>query len=198
MKKLVVATNNLNKLYEYRSLLKNSDFEAVSLKDIGYQGDIVETGTTFSENAVQKALAIAKFTKLPIIADDSGLAIQALDGFPGIYSRRFMEDSPYEVKNKEIIRRLLPYSDKSAKFIAAIALVNYERFPQVFVGEVKGVIINEPKGTNGFGYDPIFFVPKLEKTLAEASDEEKNSLSHRAKALEALLNYLSATPPSVS
>lgn len=192
-KKIVVATNNLNKLYEYRLLFKNTGYELVSLKDIGYLGDIEESGETFSENALQKAEAVAKHTSLPVIADDSGLAITALDGFPGIYSRRFMEKSSYELKNQEIIRRLEEFSDKTAKFVAAIALVNYEKFPQVFVGEVKGVITSEPKGQNGFGYDPIFFVPKLNKTLAEASDEEKNTISHRAKALEGLLNYLNST-----
>lgn len=194
MKKIVVATNNLNKLYEYRVLLKDTGYEVMSLKDIGFMGDIEETGSTFSENAVEKALAVAKFTKYPVIADDSGLCVNALDGFPGIYSRRFMEDQPYTVKNQEIINRLKEYSDKTAKFVASIALVNYERFPQVFVGEVKGIIIDESRGDNGFGYDPIFYVPSLDKTLAEASDEEKNSVSHRANALQGLLNYLSTTP----
>lgn len=194
MKKIVVATNNLNKLYEYRVLLKDTGYEVMSLKDIGFMGDIEETGSTFSENAVEKALAVAKFTKYPVIADDSGLCVNALDGFPGIYSRRFMEDQPYTVKNQEIINRLKEYSDKTAKFVASIALVNYERFPQVFVGEVKGIIIDESRGDNGFGYDPIFYVPSLDKTLAEATEEEKNSVSHRANALQGLLNYLSTTP----
>lgn len=194
MKKIVVATNNLNKLYEYRLLLKDTGYEVMSLKDIGFMGDIEETGSTFSENAVEKALAVAKFTKYPVIADDSGLCVNALDGFPGIYSRRFMEDQPYTVKNQEIINRLKEYSDKTAKFVASIALVNYERFPQVFVGEVKGIIIDESRGDNGFGYDPIFYVPSLDKTLAEATEEEKNSVSHRANALQGLLNYLSTTP----
>lgn len=194
MKKIVVATNNLNKLYEYRLLLKDTGYEVMSLKDIGFMGDIEETGSTFSENAVEKALAVAKFTKYPVIADDSGLCVNALDGFPGIYSRRFMEDQPYTIKNQEIINRLKEYSDKTAKFVASIALVNYERFPQVFVGEVKGIIIDESRGENGFGYDPIFYVPSLDKTLAEATEEEKNSVSHRANALQGLLNYLSTTP----
>lgn len=194
MKKIVVATNNLNKLYEYRVLLKDTGYEVMSLKDIGFMGNIEETGSTFSENAVEKALAVAKFTKYPVIADDSGLCVNALDGFPGIYSRRFMEDQPYTIKNQEIINRLKEYSDKTAKFVASIALVNYERFPQVFVGEVKGIIIDESRGDNGFGYDPIFYVPSLDKTLAEATEEEKNSVSHRANALQGLLNYLSTTP----
>lgn len=195
-KKIVVATNNLNKLYEYRLLLKNTGYELLSLKDIGFLGDLEESGETFSENAVQKALAIAGKTPYPVIADDSGLSVNALNGFPGVYSRRFMENEPYEAKNKEIIRRLEEFSDKSAKFVAAIALVNYEKFPQVFVGEVKGNITNEAKGTNGFGYDPIFYVPKLDKTLAEATDDEKNSISHRAMAFESLLNYLASNPQS--
>ncbi len=197
MKKIVVATNNLNKLYEYKSLLKGSEFEIVSLKDIGLSGDIPENGSTFSENAVEKALFVAKKTTLPIIADDSGLVVNALDGFPGIYSRRFMENQSYEIKNQEIINRLQEFSDKSAKFVASIALVNYEKFPQVFTGEVKGLIVEQAKGTNGFGYDPIFYVPKLEKTLAEASDEEKNAVSHRAVALKALIDFLNSTPQSV-
>ncbi|HKM02831.1 MAG TPA: RdgB/HAM1 family non-canonical purine NTP pyrophosphatase [Bacilli bacterium] len=195
-KKIVIATNNLNKLYEFRKLFKDTDYEILTLNDIGFLGEIEETGETFAENAIIKAEAIAKFSKLPVIADDSGLMVNALDGFPGIYSRRFMEDASYVLKNQEIIHRLEPYSDKSAKFVAAIALVNYEKFPQVFIGEVKGLIIDEPHGESGFGYDPIFFVPKLNKTLAEASDEEKNKISHRGKALDLLIAFLNATPPA--
>lgn len=194
MTKIVVATNNLNKLYEFRLLFKHQGIEVVSLNDVGFVGDIEESGETFSENAVQKAMAVAKYTSLPVIADDSGLVIQALNGFPGIYSRRFMDGQSYQLKNQEIIKLLQAHSDKSAKFVAAIALVNYEKFPQVFVGEVKGKIIDSPRGTNGFGYDPIFYVEKLDKTLAEASDEEKNQISHRAKALQSLLTFLSSNP----
>lgn len=194
MTKIVVATNNLNKLYEFRLLFKHQGIEVVSLNDVGFVGDIEESGETFSENAVQKAMAVAKYTSLPVIADDSGLVIQALNGFPGIYSRRFMDGQSYQLKNQEIIKLLQAHSDKSAKFVAAIALVNYEKFPQVFVGEVKGKIIDLPRGTNGFGYDPIFYVEKLDKTLAEASDEEKNQISHRAKALQSLLTFLSSNP----
>lgn len=194
MTKIVVATNNLNKLYEFRLLFKHQGIEVVSLNDVGFVGDIEESGETFSENAVQKAMAVAKYTSLPVIADDSGLVIQALNGFPGIYSRRFMDGQSYQLKNQEIIKLLQAHNDKSAKFVAAIALVNYEKFPQVFVGEVKGKIIDSPRGTNGFGYDPIFYVEKLDKTLAEASDEEKNQISHRAKALQSLLTFLSSNP----
>lgn len=194
LKQIVLATSNPNKIHEYRELFKTINIELLTLTDIAFNSEIEETGETFSENAVQKALEVAKFTKLPVIAEDSGLVVHALDGFPGIYSRRFMEASSYEEKNKEIINRLEDFSDKGAKFIAAIALVNVEKFPQVFVGEVKGLIIDEPRGQSGFGYDPIFFVPKLNKTLAEASDEEKNTVSHRAMALNSLLGYLNSFP----
>ncbi|HOM32641.1 MAG TPA: RdgB/HAM1 family non-canonical purine NTP pyrophosphatase [Bacilli bacterium] len=189
-KQIVIATNNANKLREFKSLFENTPYEVLSLGDINFNGDIKEDGETFQDNAVIKATTIHKFTNLPVIADDSGLIINALDGFPGVNSARFMEGAPYSLKNAAIIKMLEGHSDKSAKFVAAIALVGLEPFPQVFIGEVKGMITSEPKGEDGFGYDPIFFYPHKQKTFAEMTLEEKDEISHRGRAMALLFEYL--------
>ncbi len=189
-KKLVIATHNENKVKEFKEIFKDTNYEIVSLHDINFHDEIIEDGTTFQDNALIKALAVHHITKLPVIADDSGLSISALDGFPGVNSARFMQDSTYTEKNLKIIEMLKDHSDKSAKFVAAIALVGLTSFPQVFVGEVKGLIINEERGTNGFGYDPIFFYPDFQKTFGELTIGEKKSISHRGVASELLLKFL--------
>lgn len=188
--KLILATHNPNKVKEFRSLFSDTNFEILSLEDINFNAPIIEDGLTFQDNALIKANIVNKQTNLPVIADDSGLMINALEGFPGVNSARFMEGSPYSLKNQEIIRMLAEYSDKSAKFVAAIALVGLDPFPQVFIGEVKGQILNEERGTDGFGYDPIFFYPNMQKTFAEMTLEEKESISHRGIATALLINYL--------
>lgn len=189
-KKLVIATHNENKVKEFKEIFKDTNYEIVSLHDINFHDEIIEDGTTFQDNALIKALAVHHITKLPVIADDSGLSISALDGFPGVNSARFMQDSTYTEKNLKIVEMLKDHSDKSAKFVAAIALVGLTSFPQVFVGEVKGLIINEERGTNGFGYDPIFFYPDFQKTFGELTIGEKKSISHRGVASELLLKFL--------
>ncbi len=189
-KKLVIATHNENKVKEFKEIFKDTNYEILSLHDINFHDAIIEDGSTFQDNALTKALAVHHITKLPVIADDSGLSISALEGFPGVNSARFMEEFTYTEKNLKIIEMLKDHSDKSAKFIAAIALVGLTNFPQVFVGEVKGLIINEERGTNGFGYDPIFFYPDYQKTFAELTISEKKSISHRGVASELLLKFL--------
>ncbi|MFA5486103.1 MAG: RdgB/HAM1 family non-canonical purine NTP pyrophosphatase [Bacilli bacterium] len=189
-KKLVIATHNENKVKEFKEIFKDTNYEILSLHDINFHDAIIEDGSTFQDNALIKALAVHHITKLPVIADDSGLSISALEGFPGVNSARFMEEFTYTEKNLKIIEMLKDHSDKSAKFIAAIALVGLTNFPQVFVGEVKGLIINEERGTNGFGYDPIFFYPDYQKTFAELTISEKKSISHRGVASELLLKFL--------
>lgn len=189
-KQIIIATHNENKLREFRQIFSDTDYEVLGLADVGYHEDINEDGETFQDNALIKATIVHKAINLPVIADDSGLSISALDGFPGVNSARFMQDSPYSEKNMAIVEMLKDHSDKSAKFVAAIALVGFEPFPQVFVGEVKGTIINEERGTNGFGYDPIFFHPNSQKTFGELTIEQKQSISHRGRASELLIEYL--------
>ena len=189
-KKLIIATHNPNKVKEYRSLFSSTEYEIISLSDLNFHDDIIENGETFADNAIIKATTIHERFNLPVIADDSGLSITALDGFPGVQSARFMDGEPYTAKNQAIIEKLIDHSDRSAKFVAAIALVGVDLFPQVFIGEVKGTILTEQRGNDGFGYDPIFFYPDFQKTFSELTMTEKEKISHRGKATDLLLNYL--------
>ena len=193
-KKLIIATHNPNKVKEYRSLFSSTEYEIISLSDLNFHDDIIENGETFADNAIIKATTIHERFNLPVIADDSGLRITALDGFPGVQSARFMDGEPYTVKNQAIIEKLIDHSDRSAKFVAAIALVGVDLFPQVFIGEVKGTILTEQRGNDGFGYDPIFFYPDFQKTFSELTMTEKEKISHRGKATDLLLNYLKDHP----
>ena len=193
-KKLIIATHNPNKVKEYRSLFASTEYEIISLSDLSFHDDIVENGETFADNAIIKATTIHERFNLPVIADDSGLSITALDGFPGVQSARFMDGEPYTAKNQAIIEKLIDHSDRSAKFVAAIALVGVDLFPQVFIGEVKGTILTEQRGNDGFGYDPIFFYPDFQKTFSELTMTEKEKISHRGKATDLLLNYLKDHP----
>lgn len=188
--KFIFASHNENKIKEFRELFKSRNIEIVSLFDLEDFEEIIETGTTFQENAVVKAKIIYEKYKIPTLADDSGLSVMALNGFPGVHSARFMAGSTPTEKNLALIEKLAPFSDKRAKFIAAIALVGLDEYPQVFTGETKGIIINEERGKDGFGYDPIFYVPHLMKTFAELPAEEKNAISHRGRATEKLLDYI--------
>lgn len=189
-KTLIIATHNHNKVKEFKEIFKDTNFDILSLVDINFTEEISENGETFQDNAVEKALFVHKKTNLPVIADDSGLMITALDGFPGVHSARFMKEHTASEKNLEIIKRLAGYSDKTAKFVCSIALVGMSTFPEVFVGEAKGVIINEERGSLGFGYDPIFLDQNTNKTFSELEGIEKNAISHRGKAVALLLNYL--------
>lgn len=193
--KLVIATGNARKLAEYRQLFAPLKIEVVSLTDINVSlNDFEETGTTFSENALLKARYIRQFTSLPVLADDSGLSVNALGGFPGIHSHRFLEFESYIVKNKAIIDLLAPYNDKTASFIAALALITNEGNEHTFIGKAPGEIMDQPRGANGFGYDPIFFSYDLQKGFAQASDDEKNRVSHRGLAFKQLYAYLLTHP----
>ena len=163
------------------------------LKEAGIDVDIVEDGKTFEENAIIKATAISKIANCVVLADDSGLEVDAMDKMPGIYSARYLgEDTPYSVKNQTIIDNLAGLSDekRTARFVCAIAAA----FPDGRVvtkrGTIEGIIGYEERGENGFGYDPIFFVPEYGKTTAELSPEEKNQISHRGKALEMIKEEL--------
>ena len=187
MKELILASNNAHKVEEIKSIL--DDYKILTLKDIGYYEDIIEDGTTFEENALIKARTIAKYSGKAAIADDSGLSIALLDGRPGVYSARYSEEQTDE-KNIEKVLAELNGEKSEAKFVSVIALVRPDGSEVTFRGECHGEIIFEKRGSNGFGYDPIFYVPSLEKTFAELTPEQKNSISHRKESLEKFSKYL--------
>lgn len=187
MKELILASNNAHKVEEIKSIL--DDYKILTLKDIGYYEDIIEDGTTFEENALIKARTIAKYSGKAAIADDSGLSVALLDGRPGVYSARYSEEKTDE-KNIEKVLEELNGGKSKAKFVSVIALVRPDGSEITFRGECHGEIIFEKRGSNGFGYDPIFYVPSLEKTFAELTPEQKNSISHRKESLEKFSKYL--------
>lgn len=198
MQKIVFATGNAGKMREIRDIMKETDAQILSMKEAGINADIVEDGTTFEENAVIKAKAIAQklqehvddtYREAVVLADDSGLEIDYLDKEPGIYSARYLgEDTPYSVKNKKLIERLegVPDEKRTARFVCAIAAVWPDGEVVTTRGVIEGRIGYQEKGDNGFGYDPIFYVPELGCTTAQLSEEEKNQISHRGRALEAM------------
>ena len=186
MKRIIFATGNEDKLKEIREILADLDIEVISMKAAGIIADIVEDGTTFEENAIIKAKAIHELTKEAVMADDSGLEIDYLNKEPGIYSARYMgEDTSYHIKNMSFVDRLqgVPDEKRTARFVCAIALVTSDGQVVTTRGEFEGRIGYEEKGENGFGYDPIFYVPEYGCYSAELSREEKNAISHRGKAL---------------
>ena len=192
MKEIVVATTNKGKLKEISAMLEKLGIEVKSIKDVlGYNPDIEETGTTFTENAVIKAETVMNMIHMPTLADDSGLEVDALNKQPGIYSSRFMgEDTSYDIKNQWIIDTVKDKEDKTARFVCAMALAIPDEETKTFLGTFEGEINDCIDGENGFGYDPIFYYPPLKKTSAVMTMEEKNKVSHRAKALKALYDYL--------
>lgn len=193
MKKIIFATTNQGKVREVKMMMNDFDVELLTMGEAGINVDIVEDGTTFEENAIIKAKAIMEITGEIALADDSGLEVDYLDGAPGIYSARFLgENTSYDEKNKYIIERLKDAkgNERSARFVCAMAAA----FPNGEVitckGTIEGLIGYEQKGTNGFGYDPIVYVPEFEMTTGEMSPELKNSISHRGKALEQMKEIL--------
>lgn len=193
MKNIIFATSNEGKMKEIRLILQESEYQVRSLKEAGISVEIEENGTTFEENAVIKAKAIAELTGEMAMADDSGLEVDYLDKAPGIYSARFLgETTGYDVKNKYIIDQLagVPLEQRSARFVCAIACVWQDGRTLTKRATVEGYIGYEERGTNGFGYDPIFMVAEFGKSTAELSIEEKNQISHRAKALRAMKEEL--------
>ena len=192
-RKIVFATGNACKMREIREILADMDLEVVSMAEIGADIEIEENGATFEENAVIKARAVGKVCGEIVLADDSGLEVDHLNREPGIYSARYMgEDTPYSIKNASIIQRLegVPREERTARFVCAIAAVFPDGEEVVTHGEIEGWIGYEEKGSNGFGYDPIFSVPEFGRTTAELSDEEKNSVSHRGRALRKMKDEL--------
>lgn len=191
--RIVFATGNAGKMREIRMIMEDMGMEILSMKEIGINPDIVEDGTTFTENAIIKAKAVAALTDAIVLADDSGLEIDALNKEPGIYSARYMgEDTSYRIKNANLIERLegVPDEKRTARFVCAIAAVLLNGELLTTLGTVEGRIGYEEKGANGFGYDPIFFLPEFGCTSAELTDEQKNEISHRGKALRAMKELL--------
>lgn len=189
MDKIVFATTNEGKVKEIKEILGDFPIEVVSMKEMGITADIEENGKTFEENSLIKARALAKLTGLPALADDSGLEVDYLNGEPGIYSARYLgRDTDYDYKNNYIIDKLsgAKGEERSARFVCVISLVLPDGREFVERGVVEGLIGYEQKGENGFGYDPIFYLPEYGKTSAELPPEEKNRISHRGKALTAM------------
>lgn len=184
MKSIILASNNKDKVKEVKEILRGYDI--ISMKEAGIDVDIEENGTTFEENALIKARAIMKLTGQITMADDSGLEIDYLNKAPGVYSARFMgHDTSYDIKNKALIQKLegVKGSDRSGRFVCAIAVCFPDGREIVKRGTMEGLIAEEIKGDNGFGYDPIVYLPEYGKTSGELAPEEKNKISHRGKAL---------------
>ena len=193
MKKVIFATGNEGKMKEIREILGDLDIELLSLKDAEIHADIVEDGKTFEENAQIKAKAICDLTGEIVLADDSGLEIDHLNKEPGIYSARYMgEDTSYHIKNAKLIERLEGVTDeeRTARFVCAIAAAFPDGNIRTVREAMEGRIGYEERGENGFGYDPIFYLPEYGCTSAELSMEEKNKISHRGKALRAIKDVL--------
>ena len=193
MKEIVIATRNPGKLEEFKVLMKDLEVELRSLEEWPNVPEPEETGKTFMANARLKAVYYAKETGLPCIADDSGLEVDYLDGAPGIYSARFAgEDTSYDIKNRILLDRLegVPDEERRARFVCAVAAVFPDGTVKVVRETIEGQIAHEIVGENGFGYDPIFYVPEYGCTTAEMTPELKNELSHRGKALRAMKKIL--------
>ena len=193
MDKIIFATGNEGKMTEVRMILEDLGLPVLSLKDAGITADVEENGTTFEENAQIKAKAIMEMTGALVLADDSGLEVDALDKEPGIYSARYMgHDTSYHIKNQNIIDRLEGKvgEERSARFVCAIAAAFPDGRVLITRGTMEGQIGYEEKGENGFGYDPIFYLPEYQCYSAELSLEEKNKLSHRGKALRLMKERL--------
>ena len=195
MKKIIFATGNADKMKEIRKILADLDAEVVSMKEAGIQADIVEDGKTFEENAVIKATAISKLTGNGeiVLADDSGLEIDYLNKEPGVYSARYMgENTDYHIKNANLVERLdgVPDEKRTARFVCAIAAALPDGSTEVVRGTMEGRIGYEITGENGFGYDPIFYLPQFGCSSAELEPEKKNELSHRGEGLRKMRKVL--------
>lgn len=191
--KLIFATGNEGKMREIRAILGDLDYEILSLKEAGVAIDIVEDGETFEENAVIKARAVMEATGCLTLADDSGLEIDFLNKEPGVYSARYMgEKTSYKIKNQILIDRLHGVPDilRTARFVCVVAAAFPDGRVETARGTIEGRIGHEPAGENGFGYDPIFYLPDRKMTTAQISPEEKNEISHRGKALRQIKEYL--------
>lgn len=192
-KKIIFATGNKDKMREIREILKGLDADILSMKEAGIHPDIEENGSTFEENAIIKAKAVAGVVNEIVLADDSGLEIDYLNKEPGVYSARYMgEDTSYEIKNQELLKRLAGVAKerRTARFVCAVAAAFPNGETIVKRGLIEGYIGEKPEGENGFGYDPIFYVDAYHCSTAALTREEKNEISHRGKALRMIREEL--------
>lgn len=193
MKRIIFATGNAGKMREIREIMADTGLEILSMKEAGLSADIEENGRTFEENAIIKAKAIAALTGDIVLADDSGLEVDYLNKEPGVYSARYLgEDTSYEIKNQAILARLagVPKEKRTARFVCAIAAVMPDGEVLVTRETIEGYIGDKPAGNGGFGYDPIFYVDEYGCSTAELTEEQKNEVSHRGKALRAMKEKL--------
>ena len=191
MKEIVIATKNAHKIIEMKKMLEPIGYKVLTLFDFEEFPEIIEDGITFKENALKKAKELSIYLNKTVVADDSGLEVFSLNNEPGVFSARYSGvDKNYEDNNKLLLKNLEGIKDRKARFVTAMCLFSLDKDPVFFEDYLYGEISKEYMGTNGFGYDPIFYVPKLNKNLAELSLEEKNKISHRGKCLVKLINYL--------
>ncbi|MDL2211585.1 XTP/dITP diphosphatase [Erysipelotrichaceae bacterium OttesenSCG-928-M19] len=191
MNKLIVASNNKHKIIEIKEMLVDFDIEILSLEEANINLDVEETGTSFKENALLKAKAIYQIVQIPVLSDDSGLEVEALANEPGIYSARYAGlDKDDKANNEKLLTKMKNQKHRSARYVCAMALVIDNKTIHCVEDYLYGEIIDEYRGTNGFGYDPLFYLKDLDKTLAQISLEEKNRLSHRYKALKKIYNII--------
>ncbi|MDL2238063.1 XTP/dITP diphosphatase [Christensenellaceae bacterium OttesenSCG-928-K19] len=193
MKKLIIATNNQGKVKEFKAMLGEYYDEILSLKDVGINVDVVEDGETFHQNSAKKAVEISKLVEGDVLADDSGLCVDALDGAPGIYSARFSgENATDEENNAKLLQLMATQPNKKARFVCALVLANNGKELLSVEDFTEGTILDSPRGESGFGYDPLFFNEEHGKTFAELSLDVKNQISHRARALRRLQQELAS------
>ncbi|MBN8191171.1 XTP/dITP diphosphatase [Bacillus sp. NTK074B] len=193
-KRVIIATKNKGKAKEFQHMFAPYGYEVQTLLDLPHIDDVEETGVTFEENAILKAETVAEELGALVIADDSGLSIDAIEGRPGVYSARYAgEEKSDEANMEKVLGELesVDESDRTARFYCVLAIAGPDMETKTVTGTCEGMILREKRGTNGFGYDPIFFVPSLDKTMAELTQEEKSRISHRGHALEKLRNIIS-------
>ena len=193
MTKLLIATNNRHKLEEFQEILANLPLTITYPAAEGIHLEPAETGATFAENAIIKALAFAQASGLPVLADDSGLEVDALGGEPGVYSARYGHTAKadhagrYRLLLAKLAAQTVPWAERTARFRCVIAVAVKDRLIGTAEGRVEGLIALEPKGSGGFGYDPVFFLPEFNRTLAELSSSQKHAISHRGRAVRAAI-----------
>lgn len=190
--KIILATHNIHKMVEMKAVLKDFQVDVLTLDEFPEIGEIPETGETLEENALLKARTVNKLSGFPAVGDDTGLEVNALDGDPGVYSARYAgENVTYSNNVNKLLSEMINKNDRSAQFRTVTAFVDGED-EIIAEGKIDGLITKEPKGNYGFGYDPVFYIPKMKRTFAELSAEEKNRISHRGLALQKLCKLLSA------